>query len=609
MLITTNSTRFSLFAVLGVLCFLAISACNKKQATQIPKAPGDNNSMKGQVAQPSSLPAATSQAITDFPHQVACTVYPQTLGQTSVEVYGSMDPTDKHYLIRPYIWPEWATFRSQYLAKCNERAPSKVVKLVVPFTFAALAVNKEIAYRIGKSCNIPAPPPGLILSYPFAVLKIVTGEKVRWVYPNLSENVSVAVQTQPLIEKQNVTLTDSCERLQEIWEGNDIKGEMYSEFGTVKRNSMAVAFAGAEQRGFFKKLELNEKSTGGIRTISTGTSSGAGISVGPLSIGETSGEQTGEVQDTRARLISANVIAEAATKYVTELKLTCFGQETETEACDPNVAKTLVDFVLSRSEKVQATFTETAGVLTLHAQGLEDRVLNTTERETVMKGSPPPALGVKDNTTAKVPYEGIPLELQENREMNLGGSTEGISWTVKDGGWVPTSADLRLVSAATLSSDISAEAQGTFFRKQKGLQGHPLTLIVIGKGDLTPVPVPGPNPVPPEFPKCKTVPIAVNFGDTSKPGRQGEGYDLPGDQWRQGLQFPDAEENIQSYGIEVISATLDTRYLPAGIKVDFDENRPWQGKNVVVLKGKANEGAATPKPSIGHLTMTVCYAE
>ncbi len=432
-----------------------------------------------------------------LPYTLCCSVYPRSLELAHVQVYEDKRSVQAgtRYLIFPYFYPSWSKFRSEVKTQCDGRPNEHVATATLEAQFASLVVNDEVVDRLKQQGHSDASL-GKLQSFPFTVLKVETGgldsdglpTKTRWRWPpNLSEQLgsgTIASTSKFITESQSISMEDSCDALRRIASNaQNVQAHIYSTAVKISVDSTIVASDSFVKQKQFEDILRGESAIGSKQAIARGSSGGIGINLGGLAIGGTGSKQATEVQDTRRRVVTGNLIQEAAADFAKTLTVQQRREIAPPSGTDPEIVALLTKFVTENSQSADASFAKTTADQWQLKLGSVTRSLTSADVDELLKSSGNPNLTVNHKQEGKAGAKGVSAEVRDEKNMTFQ-DQRGIEWSRKGEEWIPTSVKLYFLSESDLKSSIIAKYENALVQRGD-VQRITLTQITADKSPDT----------------------------------------------------------------------------------------------------------------------------
>lgn len=444
------------------------------------------------AAQMQAVPPNTADPEPQLPYSAKFVSYPAVLNDNALTVYEDVRGSGGtvRYAIPPYLYPKWGDFKKSVSDACKNRPENEVVQVYLSVQLASKAVAEQVVADLAKAnVNITTTE---LHAYPTVMIVIRTGGSDgiplvnRWIYPNITPdqiNDKITVNITPHTKMEEVSIQDTCGQLVRIAQSpRNISGVYFSKNNTIKVNTLMASYAGFLHSEAFYDLLQAETQVGGKTITAKGTSGGIGLNFGGVFGGASNSKQVGEAVDNRRRVVTGNLIQEAAKEYSKVFSLT-YRTEMAAEGFDEEaITKLLTRFVTSNAPKAEVEFNKVGDQWTATIDKLVSRAFAQSTVTDLLTSSGNPQLKGENFNSAAGSYGGSgasaaapPAEGQSPAPAATGGgmSASGVSqqkaeftdsrsiqWSRNDNSeWIPTKADLYYISENDLMSEVTAAYQ------------------------------------------------------------------------------------------------------------------------------------------------------
>lgn len=419
-------------------------------------------------------------------------VSPDALMGSTMSVYvqpgGNVEGTGAaRYFTHLYFMPYWNDFEEDVSAACDTVSSSEVVSVPFRFQVASQRVRQQIVEELNRNEGLGMSASDLLM-FPFVLLTVSTGRKVggdsidtivRFRYPpGVLEGVGSSIGTTnefPVsLSRDPIRLTDTCGQLRMIIHRRDVSAHTYIPRKEVKRNIALVGLQTFTDSRSFRELMREEEARGSevLRTTSSGGS--VGFNMGGYFFGnQDESETTVSSRDTRLRAVSLNLIQDAMQRHSTNIM---FIRSEEFEASDQLPEERMLQFVLAQADKHTASIEKTGDDQFKILLGNVERTLSMQQVNEMRKAARDLLTEGSASTTVTTP-EG--LETTAEQDLKYDNST-GVTWEFKGEEWVPTSAELYILSQSQLRTNVTAQAQSYITKDGSGFTE--ITLQTIHSG-------------------------------------------------------------------------------------------------------------------------------
>jgi len=364
------------------------------------------------------------------------------LNNASITLYG----VDDDYFFTPNPLAEWATFNDRVQSSCSGQGGESVNR--VPLDI--LMYDDSIIPALAKGAGVGASQIGPIPSYAYSIFYRIGDDPAVLIETTLNAKTLLANESltslREIPKSYNVLVKDTCDRLQEIGQyarilvifhvlGNSFTSNSFSAEVTL-RDSVKLALNANQDA-----KEIDE-----LKITSASSSSGFGLSIGPIDFSNASsgGDTTRKV--TRYRSIdsdwSQGVVDNAmATINISQV---CSGGR-----CDVgNVSNLLMTFLNQYITTSTARINKMADdSMKLSVDNIPGEIKISVSEELKAKLE----TLLQNSNGQEVEYDGVKAKKTDDNTLQVDDGTE---WKRDGDEWIPTSFNIRLVNETALQQQL-----------------------------------------------------------------------------------------------------------------------------------------------------------
>jgi Phage Tail Collar Domain len=375
------------------------------------------------------------------------------IGGEQVETYRN---NNRQYFYNPIILVDWSRFRSD-LDRYKTDDEKKIVKILLKVFHYNKNVYDELTMLLQRDENVQ----NINLSYlPYSyyVLKARMGEDYLIVNPTdlpSFSNVGNFQTTHMVPKERNYELSGSLKHLREFYEmrgsNDNLKGSLYVGGFEFSSDYVKGTADFANSTTIKKRLFGDGTLIDNQVVKSTSSEGGLSLSLGPLKLG--GGKVNSEVwsDNQKKRIVNRNYVSDLLTENRTEIRILSMGDADKVRETKSQIINYLLNTIATT---VTLEFQKISdNEYSLVKDNVEYANFKGEQVDRLLKAKPQREFATA--TDRSLSGNGMSAAEKENITSKVG---DDITWQFKGTEWVPTKADVYIISDNQLRSSISIDA-------------------------------------------------------------------------------------------------------------------------------------------------------